>query len=84
MGPKLVGGGTPFFPCGSKSYIIVNTLMVHKFFDFETLKIFLKDEGLVKFSKSQFEVVRFAAMSRDQGSTYEVLTRSLGSIHEAY
>ena len=45
------GGGDP--PRGSKSYTIVKTLNLQKFFDFERMKNFLKVNGLGKFSKSK-------------------------------
>ena len=46
------GGGYPLPPRGSKSYTIVKTLNLQKNFDFESMKNFLKDDGLGKFSKS--------------------------------
>ena len=41
-----VGGGPPR---GSKSYTFVKTLMVQKFFDFDTMKNICKGDGLRKF-----------------------------------
>ena len=47
------GGGTPLrYRKITKSYTIVNTLNPQKFFDFESMKNFLKGDGLGKFSKS--------------------------------